>query len=228
MKTKSNDSRIQALQAGYNWKIRSFEIASIIINISLTVFFVISLKLNLIHYIWILPLSWVLADIISGLVHWFADTYGKVEWPIIGNTFIRSFLEHHIDPLSITRHDWIETNGANFFIGIPLLILMYLFEAFIPNTIIILFALTNIWTALTNQFHKWAHTPRPNQLAKILQASKLVLSTETHAQHHKSPFDINYNITNGHTNIIFERFKIYRRLEKIFSILFKLNPHRNL
>lgn len=224
----NNDNRVKNLQEGYNLKIRTFEIISIFLNIILTLYFIIYLNIALINYIWILPLSWVFADIISGLVHWFADTYGKVEWPIIGNTFIRSFLEHHIDPLSITRHDWIETNGANFFIGIPLLSFMLFNIDLISHEVIILFAITNIWTALTNQFHKWAHQPNPNRLARTLQRSGLILDKEVHDIHHTRPFDKNYNITNGHTNIIFEKLKLYRIFEWLLSTLFKIKPHRNI
>jgi len=216
------------LKDGYNKKIRVFEILSIIINISLSVYLIVHIEISLFKIILTLPLSWIAADIISGLVHWFADSYGKVSWPVIGGVFIRSFLEHHVDPKSITEHDWVETNGANFFIGIPLLLILVVLSSSINPILITLLTLTNIWTALTNQFHKWAHEDTAPKLARSLQKYKVILNSELHSKHHQSPFDNNYNITCGHTNIIFEKLKIYRIFELIIFKFFKIKPHRNL
>jgi plasmanylethanolamine desaturase len=125
------------------------------------------------------------ADFSSGLVHWGADTWGSVELPVVGKVcalldqisicsiywmrrlkpnliklqnFIRPFREHHIDPTSITRHDFIETNGDNFMLTIPFLAYMVwhflssseekVQEHFLCTCYLFLLA---IFVALTNQ-----------------------------------------------------------------------------
>ncbi|XP_069963048.1 plasmanylethanolamine desaturase 1 isoform X2 [Bactrocera oleae] len=100
----------------------------------------------------------ITADFGSGLVHWAADTWGSVELPVIGKNFLRPFREHHLDPTSITRHDFIETNGDNFMVSIPILgFLAYSFNTKSPQDIqqdfgwISYLFLCSIFVAMTNQ-----------------------------------------------------------------------------
>jgi len=72
--------------------------------------------------------------------------------------FIRPFREHHIDPTSITRHDFIETNGDNFAVClVPMTRMVYKFMTYSPQQIretynweMYVFLLV-IFVSLTNQ-----------------------------------------------------------------------------
>jgi len=148
--------------------------------------------------------AWAASDLLSGLVHWGFDTYGSVHTPFIGPVFIRPFREHHFDPLAITRHDFVETNGSNCLACSPLLVA----ASWMPLEIALWIGVQAfmLFTALgvlaTNQCHKWAHmdeaaTPA---IARWAQRAGLVLSREHHQLHHKAPFDSHFCTSNGWLN----------------------------
>jgi len=217
----NNEYLKKELQDSYNLPIRIFEIVSILLNIALTAFLLIRFNSFLfespLYFFSILVGSWLLADFASGLVHWFADTWGRLHWPVIGNLFIRSFKEHHIDPLSITRHDAIETNGANFSVAIPVLIICLFAdpESSLQAYLVLLFLFTNLWTASTNQIHKWAHQTSAPKMVEKLQKLGLILSPEDHNIHHRGEFDKHYCITNGRLNRVLERIGFFKKLESL-------------
>ncbi|CAB0004687.1 unnamed protein product [Nesidiocoris tenuis] len=146
--------------------------------------------------------------------------------------YLRPFREHHIDPTSITRHDFIETNGDNFMLTIPFL--GYLLHGFVtlPRSHLIstfafrcyLFALT-FMIAVTNQIHKWSHTyfglPRP---VVMLQSCHLILPRIHHRYHHVSPHETYYCITTGWLNWPLERIKFWTWLESAITYLTGAKP----
>jgi plasmanylethanolamine desaturase len=148
--------------------------------------------------------AWAASDLLSGLVHWAFDTYGSVQTPFVGAAFIRPFREHHFDPLAITRHDFVETNGSNCLACSPLLIA----ASVMPLDAAPLVAAQSfmLFTALgvlaTNQCHKWAHADvaaRP-ALVRWAQRAGLLLSPEHHKLHHTAPFDSHFCTSNGWLN----------------------------
>jgi len=132
--------------------------------------------------------GYVAADFMSGVVHWLFDTWGSVDTPVLGRSFIRPFREHHRDAMSITRHDFIETNGNNCVASVPVLAA----ACFIPletdpgvfATAFVLFLSLGVFA--TNQFHKWAHMEDPGRIIRRLQRWHLILPSDHHSIHHSA------------------------------------------
>jgi len=161
-------------------------------------------------------LSMVTADFLSGMVHWFADTWGTVEWPLIGKPLIRSFREHHVDPSEICRHDFFETNGDSSLISLPLNALTLLLDPSLSNTHLFwhcyLVSLC-VWVLFTNQFHKWAHSDDLPAFARIMMKYNIILNARDHYVHHRRPFDCYYCITTGWLNAPLGAINFWKKME---------------
>ncbi|MEX2181208.1 MAG: fatty acid desaturase CarF family protein [Gemmatimonadaceae bacterium] len=162
--------------------------------------------------------AYLAADLLSGVVHFLADNFGTPETPFVGPGFVLPFREHHRDPKGITRHGFFEANGNNALVCLPVLI---------PTVVLVpvmetrlgfltgLFVLVLLLAAfLTNQVHKWAHQDLPPAPVRALQRAGLIISKDHHDRHHTSPHDTYYCITVGLWNPLFERYRVFARLER--------------
>jgi hypothetical protein len=145
---------------------------------------------------WWLPVAAIVgllvADFVSGFVHFLADNFCEADTPIIGKTFVRPFREHHSDPLAITTHGFVEANGGNTIVALPVIAPVALLMPVEDNP----FA-----TAI-------------GALTLAIQRTGLILANQHHDVHHTSPFDTYYCITVGFWNPLLERLDLWVRLER--------------
>jgi ubiquitin-conjugating enzyme E2 variant len=146
--------------------------------------------------------------------------------------FIRPFREHHIDPIAITRHDFIEANGDNCMCTLPgLVICLCLFltkhEGHIQDHYSLycyLYAL-GFFITFTNQIHKWSHSYSGNpKWVEWLQKTHIILPKKHHRIHHVAPHETYFCITTGWCNYPLELMGFWTGLEWIIEKVTGLKP----
>ncbi|MCO6456387.1 MAG: hypothetical protein J5I93_13895 [Pirellulaceae bacterium] len=181
---------------------------------------------------WTLPLALLAvlaADFISGLVHWFADTWFDESVPVLGPRFLRPFRVHHVNPETFLTRDFVDTNGDVAMLTIPFLLLVFglpLETAWGQAAGLFLVALSA--AALpTNQVHQWAHMARPPRWVAWLQYWGLILSGNAHRRHHEPPHVANYCIATGWCNPVLSAVDFFPRLERLVTRLTGLQPRQD-
>jgi plasmanylethanolamine desaturase len=165
--------------------------------------------------------GYLAADFISGFVHFLGDTYGDETTKVIGPGFIKPFRDHHVDQTGICRHDFIEINGNNCLVCIPVgLVACWLIPADTNHAaalVLLLLASMMVWVFMTNQFHKWAHEDNPPPLVSQLQSMGLILPPDHHAIHHRAPHDSYYCITVGWLNPILSKLHFFEAVRRVVA-----------
>jgi ubiquitin-conjugating enzyme E2 variant len=166
--------------------------------------------------------GYLMADFVSGVIHWLADHYGSESTPLVGGPFVRTFREHHRDPQAITRHDFVETNGDSCIVTAPylaaILVLWPAAPGIAPVAFVHAFAIAlGLGVVLTTQAHKWAHSANPPRFVRALQRWRLILSPRHHAGHHRGDHDSCYCITTGWLDPVLAAIDAWGKLERALA-----------
>jgi ubiquitin-conjugating enzyme E2 variant len=216
-----------AVDAGYSRTFRMVEVLAIISFWGLCLAIGQRVAPLAREYFWLIlsaaGVGFILADLVSGIVHWAADSWGSTEMPVLGKTLIRPFREHHVDPKAMTLHDYVETNGANCLISLPVALGTYWLpldvEGWVGPTLFVVVSMTSMifWVMMTNQIHKWSHLEEHQTPALVRWAQRvhLVMPPQHHQRHHTPPFDTYYCITTGWLNPPLHRLGVFRALERL-------------
>ena len=171
----------------------------------------------------------VAADLGSGLIHWWADTWGRDDCPLIGHRLLVPFRVHHINPDDFLRRRFIDTNGEVAAVAAPVLALLLTVPLDTPwGGPLALFGLAFCGIgSLTNQIHQWAHMPSPPAPIRALQACGMLLGRAEHAAHHDRPYDRRYCITTGWCNRPLDAIDFFRRMESAITWLTGARPRHD-
>ena len=164
----------------------------------------------------VLPVVWVLADLLSGIVHWSADTFGSETTAVIGTRFIRPFRVHHINAQDIVSRPFLDLNGDVALGVLPILVAAF----FVPDAWRFFLVALSLAILPTNQIHQWAHQPSVPPVARVLQRLGLILRPEEHLLHHTPPSRSHFCITTGWCNSFLGRFlaAVEKRIRSTASV----------
>ncbi|MEN9800328.1 MAG: hypothetical protein RL653_4025 [Pseudomonadota bacterium] len=222
-----------ALAAGYTSGLRVFDWFSIVSWSLVMAGVAFRLGPALLESPWLavsaIAAGYLLADFISGFVHWMADSWGSVDMPLVGKALLRPFREHHVDAKAITRHDFVETNGNNCFISLAPALACLLLPIDGPLWLfgVVTVASLVVWIFLTNQFHKWSHVDEPPALVDLLQRAHLILPRGHHDHHHRAPYNRTYCITAGWMNYPLDAVRFFPLMEKLVTAVTGMLPRQD-
>jgi ubiquitin-conjugating enzyme E2 variant len=149
-------------------------------------------------------------DLISGVVHWFEDSYGHPSLPFVGRRITRPNLLHHFRPRAFVSHSWYSSSQLLLFGSLAAIAIAWFIGKLSPMVV-----LGAVLGANANQVHKWSHqTPAENgPVIDLLQRLRMIQSPRHHLRHHSGGKDSHYCVLTQLLNPVLDCFRVWRGLE---------------
>ena len=173
----------------------------------------------------------IIADLFSGLFHWFEDTYlnYNMDIPILGEIAKDNEL-HHYYPREITHYSFFTSIFVSGLITILIILMLYLANQQFVIDHIYFFVVGFFVGSCANEFHKYSHY-RDCELTpfiRFLQKNNILSNHEHHKCHHTKPTQ-RYCVILQMNNYILDYFGFWRILENTIYCLtgIKAIPNNN-
>jgi len=184
--------------------------------------------LNIVHYIDAMIIiefiaTVLIADFISGLVHWTEDTFWTEKTTILGRWLVQPNVQHHNNGAAFVKNNWLQSSWDLLAAGLIILAISVVFDVLTWQVCLFLLLSVN-----ANQIHKWSHMNR-NQvplLVALLQKYRFLQTSGHHAHHHRGGKNTHYCVITDYTNPILDKAGFWRALESLLVPVFK-TPRRN-
>ena len=166
--------------------------------------------------------SWLAADFIAGLFHWWEDTYLSHSDSILGRLIGGPNQLHHADQYAFLKGTYWQRNYTTI---VPSFVAMVACLAFEP--------LRNGWLSMlflsqANQVHAFSHSKAKNGwLVRFMQNACVFQSPKHHAEHHRNPFRVRYCVMTPVLNPVLDAIKFWRALELIGLVFIGVVPRVN-
>ena len=156
----------------------------------------------------------LLADFVTGLVHWWEDRLGNPAWPFIGRHVIAPNRLHHDRPMAFTETSFFQRNWTS---AIASLSLGFILAAIFGPSLLLATAVTA--GCIANEVHYFTHKPlvAPSWI-RILQNTGFLQSPRGHARHHKAPQNSDYCSITDWLNPWLQKAGLWDRLDRLFGV----------
>lgn len=164
----------------------------------------------------------LIADFLSGFIHWLEDAYGNPNWPIVGPHVAAPNIFHHKSPRKFIHASFFKRNISTFVVTVLLAGIVGLFIGFTWQL-----GLIAILGGMANEVHAYAHRRKDETpwFIKLLHKLRIMQSPRHHSIHHHSPYDTYYCILTPWLNPIFDKIRFWDHIEN-FLKLFGIKPLR--
>jgi hypothetical protein len=159
-----------------------------------------------------LPLTLFIGDLIGQCTHKWLDSYASEDGFFLGQA-AQEFRKHHEYPANLNGVGYLNHIAAfGKVLFLPFLGLALTSWESSPtlgfNLLFLLILLLN-----ATEIHKQAHKSKPDFHGRVLQSTGLFLTFSKHARHHQPPFDSEFAVINGWSQILTDRFGFWSKMD---------------
>jgi ubiquitin-conjugating enzyme E2 variant len=159
---------------------------------------------------------WLVADFITGVVHWWEDAYGNPAWPILGTYIIEPNLKHHSNPRALLQGSYWQRINTSLYAVLVLIGVFWFLGWHSPMMVICL-----LMCSQGNELHAISHrTDKENgKWVCRLQKIGIVQRRKTHGWHHKAPYDTNFCVMTEYLNPVLNALHFWQGMEWLIAKL---------